>query len=141
MKVPVMQEHKVRRAIAAAGTKYPVFRKVVDERGQPVRGADNKLQYEQVAVLKGIYHESGTFFTLLFSDAAEVKTKKQSQIVCMWKDLIVHMEGKDDTSVQVGDRVFVKGKAYDIDAVRDVQDWHIFADLSLELFDDGTVRV
>lgn len=134
MQQPRMQEFKLKRFIATNGEDYMFTRKKLDDRGQPVRDEQNKLVYEQVgkSSVKAVYHETGTFFTLLVGEAAEVKTKKSPQLFCLWSAL-----ADAEVQLQIGDRIVVNSKTYEIDAVRDVYDWQLVADISLEVVDDG----
>lgn len=131
MRVPQLQSHKIRHLIQRHGVEYGFIRSKKDGFDQPVLDDNgNPIADEPLSVM-GIFHESGSNFSLMTSEAAQVQSKPVPAVLAMWE------QGKE---VAVNDRLTVPpdcGIWYKVTAVNDIGNVQLFADISLEVIADG----
>ena len=127
-----MSQHKLKRLINEAGSEYQFQRSKKDTRGEPVRDSDGNIVYEPVTPINGFYHETGTFFTAMGTDDSITRSKPQPMILTFLDEAC--------SLLQKDDAVFIDSKRYDVIIVRDVENFGIYADISMELFEDGGPR-
>lgn len=118
------ETYKLRRELKRSGIDYKFLRAVPNKFGEP------SDEYEEVGVIRGLYHEQNGHIQVTTGDTTQVRTKKIPTILCLY----------DDTTplkLQTGDVAVINGKTYSVTGIVDVQNWNVFADVSLEVFDNG----
>lgn len=118
------ETYKLRRELKRSGIDYKFLRAVLNKFGEP------SDEYEEVGVIRGLYHEQNGHIQVTTGDTTQVRTKKIPTILCLY----------DDTTplkLQTGDVAMINGKTYSVTGIIDVQNWNVFADISLEVFDNG----
>lgn len=118
------ETYKLRRELKRSGIDYEFLRAVPNKFGEP------SDEYEKVGVIRGLYHEQNGHIQVTTGDTTQVRTKKIPTILCLY----------DDTTplkLQTGDVAMINGKTYSVAGIVDVQNWNVFADISLEVFDNG----
>lgn len=118
------ETYKLRRELKRSGIDYKFLRAVLNKFGEP------SDEYEEVGVIRGLYHEQNGHIQVTTGDTTQVRTKKIPTILCLY----------DDTTplkLQTGDVAMINGKTYSVTGIVDVQNWNVFADISLEVFDNG----
>lgn len=118
------ETYKLRRELKRSGIDYKFLRAVPNKFGEP------SDKYEEVGVIRGLYHEQNGHIQVTTGDTTQVRTKKIPTILCLY----------DDTTplkLQTGDVTVINGKTYSVTGIVDVQNWNVFADISLEVFDNG----
>lgn len=117
MKAPNFLQHRMETSIRLHGIEYTFVRSGTDKFGQPTSDT------EEVATIKGIYHETNSYIQTKNSDATTTRTKKSPMVMCMYQDAQV---------LRQGDMVVICDKQYKVSGVLDVQNYSIVADISLE---------
>lgn len=118
------ETYKLRRELKRSGIDYKFLRAAPNKFGEP------SDEYEEVGVIRGLYHEQNGHIQVTTGDTTQVRTKKIPTILCLY----------DDTTplkLQTGDVAMINGKTYSVTGIVDVQNWNVFADISLEVFDNG----
>lgn len=69
--------HKVKKEIQRHGEEYTFYRRDKNEFGEPIG------EEHEVKILKGLYHEEIGFVKLETDDGANIKSKPESQILCI----------------------------------------------------------
>lgn len=131
MITPKLQEHKVKHALDKYGVEYGFVRATKDKFGQPVLDEEGNPVFEPVGPLKGIFHETGTSFTLIISDAAAVHTKPAPSILTL-SDEMPPLEINDVVAVPPE-----SNRVYKVVSVNDIGNLGLFADISLEVLLNG----
>lgn len=132
MKIPKLQAVKVQQAIKRNGVAYSFDRAKTDKFDQPVLDKDGNPVVEEVCIVKGIFHETGTGFVLITSDAAQVQSKPTPSVLAMLKDT---------KTLKINDAVFIPPNgsiSYKVVSVNNIGNIDLFADIALEVIADGT---
>lgn len=116
MKAPTFELNKIRRLIRVAGLPYTFQRDVINEFKEPT-GETTSIE------VKGIFHEITQHIAIVAEDSASVRDKNTSYILALYSD------AKD---IQQRDFVVISGRKYYVNGVRDINNWHIAVDISLE---------
>lgn len=109
--------HQVERAIRVNGKRYTVLRDGLNQFKEP----DGTQSV--VVELVGLWHESGSYFTLQGADGSTVQSKKTPRVLT----LMEYAKG-----IKQGDFIFAHGTRYNVNGVDDVSELGVFADISLE---------
>lgn len=125
MKAPNFERAKLKRLLGTHGVKYDFVRQPKNKFGEP----DPKAQAEPVATIVGVYHESASYVSTTSDNSTTHRTKKQPMILCAMD--------KKVSQLAVGDTVTIGNNVYKLSKVRDVENWGIYADISLEVVDNG----
>lgn len=131
MKTPPLQARKVEQAIKRSGMEYQFKRAKTNKFNEPVLDKTGASVMEPVKSIKGLFHETGTHFILIASDAAKVQTKPTPAVLAMYKDA----EG-----LQTEDKVEIpqnSGRQYKITSISDIGNLGLFADICLEVVLNG----
>lgn len=113
-----IQKAKLKRIIDLQGVEYTFYRDNKDELGEPTgESAD-------VATIKGLWHESQGYVSLVSGDASTVRSKPQAQILTLYE-----MKG----DISQGDYLMIDGTRYNVTGVHDPTLLGIAADISLEV--------
>ena len=130
MKTPKMQEHKLIRAIKRYGVMYNFVRDKRDSRNEPELDAEGKRIPVLVCSIKGIFHEQGDFYVSMIQEDTAVRTEPLPMIMCMKEKVLEDL-------IQVSDYVVIDNCRYDFVALRNVNHFNLFVNISLELVDNG----
>lgn len=112
------QKSKMNRIILVEGVDYQFFRYQVDEYGEPI----NALS--EVATIRGIWHESQRYVTLVSGEASTVRSKPSPQIMVL---------AENAKPLQQGDFTTVDGQRYLVTGKHDPTNLGIVVDISLEV--------
>ena len=125
------EAYKLKRILRRSGTDFVFKRRKLNKFNEPTG------EYEDVATVRGLYHESNGFIIDTVGDAATTRTKKQPMVLCLCEDIeSISLRQGDETEVVVrGPQMTSKTLKY-VGCV-DIQNWGIIADLSLEEVDEG----
>lgn len=110
-------KHQVKNEIARSGQEYQFKRKKENKYHQIVGEED-------IAIVKGIYHETNGYISLLKADASMVQSKKVPTILTLKENA---------TRIEQGDYTKIAGNKYKVTGVLDVQNYGIVVDISLEM--------
>lgn len=110
-------KHQVKNEIARSGQEYQFKRKKENKYNQIVGEED-------IAIVKGIYHETNGYISLLKADASMVQSKKIPTILTLKENAI---------GIEQGDYTEIAGNKYKVTGVLDVQNYGIVVDISLEM--------
>lgn len=110
-------KHQVKNEIARSGQEYQFKRKKENKYHQIVGEED-------IAIVKGIYHETNGYISLLKADASMVQSKKVPTILTLKENAI---------RIEQGDYTEIAGNKYKVTGVLDVQNYGIVVDISLEM--------
>lgn len=110
-------KHQVKNEIARSGQEYQFKRKKENKCHQIVGEED-------IAIVKGIYHETNGYISLLKADASMVQSKKVPTILTLKENAI---------GIEQGDYTEIAGNKYKVTGVLDVQNYGIVVDISLEM--------
>lgn len=118
MQAPNFTTDRLKRIIAVSGLSYTFQRFGKDSYHQPT----TTVIYSKA--LKGVYHESSAYSPLATSDAGRVGNSPQPMLLT---------EFGDSKGLQKGDTVVIATKTYRVTDVRDVGDFGIIGEVSLEV--------
>lgn len=110
-------KHQIKNEIARSGQEYQFKRKKENKHHQIVGEED-------IAIVKGIYHETNGYISLLKADASMVQSKKVPTILTLKENAI---------GIEQGDYTEIAGNKYKVTGVLDVQNYGIVVDISLEM--------
>lgn len=114
---PNFERHKLTRFIQTHGQAYTFTGCEKNEFGEPGEGM-------APLEVKGVFHESHEYISQSSADASTVVSKLSSWIMCLMEDT---------KKLQKGMVVTLGGKDYQLVGFRDVQNFGVVCDLSLEL--------
>lgn len=117
MKALAFELNKLRRVIRVQGFSYTFKRDVLNDMNEPTGEETN------VAVLRGVFHETTQHIAVTGSDAASIQSKQVPAIMALYDDA---------KAIQQGDHVDIGDRVYTVTGVLDVNKWGIAADISLE---------
>lgn len=116
--------YKIKRELKRAGIDFEFKRSKLNDFKEPTR------DYEPVGALKCLYHEQNGKVQIKTGDTTQVRTKKIPMLLCLYQDAEL-------LKLQVGDRVKINSKTFNVTGIVNIQEWNIIADISLEVIDDG----
>lgn len=132
MRIPKLQENKIKQLIKRHGVDYQFERAKKDDFNQPILDAEGNPVIEKVAEVSGVYHETGSNFVFITTDSAKVQSKPSPAIIAMM-DRANSLKMDDQVTVPPG-----SDKRYKVVSVNDLGNVGLFADISMELIADGT---
>lgn len=116
------EAQKIKREIEVHGKSYTFYREVLDEDGEPTGAV------EQTAVLCGLFHVSGGYVSRETYTGTEIRTKRSPMLLCLW----------DETKeIRNEDFVIINGQTYKVVNKRNINEYSIVCDMSLEVVLDG----
>lgn len=118
------EAYKLKRELKRSGIDYEFERYYVDDFGEP---SDDKIA---IGVIKGLYHEQNSHIKITTGDTTQVRSKKIPMILCLYEDA-------SSLNLKIGDIVKINEKNFKVTGIVNVQEWNIFADISLEVIDNG----
>lgn len=125
------EAYKLKRELLRSGTDFVFKRRALNEFGEP------EGYLEEVAIVRGLYHETNSYITNTVGDAATTRTKKQPCILCLCDDVAeLNLCPGDETTIPLRSPQMTSKTLRYVGCV-DIQNWGIIADLSLEEVDDG----
>lgn len=125
------EAYKLKRILRRSGTDFVFKRRKLNKFNEPTE------EYEDVATIRGLYHESNSFITDTVGDAATTRTKKQPMVLCLCEDIeSLDLRQGDETEVATRSSQMTSKTLRYVGCV-DIQNWGIIADLSFEEVDDG----
>lgn len=124
MKSPKFEQAKLKRAIATNGVEYEFKRPKKNSFGEVA----SPIEYETALTVVGLYHESTSYVSTTTSEATSYRSKKQPMILTFFDSAKL---------LKKRDVVVIKNVKYVFNDLRDVENWGIFGDISLEVVDDG----
>lgn len=121
------EAYKLKRELKRSGKTYKIERYGVNGYGEPVKNATSK-----VGEFKGLYHEQNGYTQMSTTDTTQVISKKIPMIMCLYED-IKELNLKVDDFIQIGECCGnIDFSEYRIVGITNIQNWGIFADISLE---------
>lgn len=114
--------NKLKRLIRENGDSYLFTSFGENEFGEPDPDSTEGIE------ICGVYHETQGYVTTVGSDGGNIKTKPDSQILCLFSS------AKD---LKTGMRVDISGKSYKLIDIRNIGNLGFACDLSLELILNG----
>ena len=120
------EAYKISREIKRSGCSFTFKRKAKNDFNEPS---------EEVIVvgnLSGIYHEQNSNIAISTGDTTQYRTKKIPMILCLYSDV-------SKLELNVNDFVIFNSKTFKVTGITNVQEWSIVSDISLEVFDDGSI--
>lgn len=125
------EEYKLRRELKRNGTDVTFCRNKRNDFGEPTG------EFEVVANVKGLYHETNGYVTLSVSDATVQRSVKLPMLLCLAQDVMFSHLAVGDY-VKLPNVVTGETKTYYVTGITDISDFGIITDISLEVIDDGT---
>ena len=120
------EAYKVSREIKRSGCSFTFKRKAKNDFNEPSEEAII------VGNLLGIYHEQNSNIAISTGDTTQYRTKKIPMILCLYSDV-------SKLELNVNDFVIFNSKTFKVTGITNVQEWSIVSDISLEVFDDGSI--
>ena len=120
------EAYKISREIKRSGCSFTFKRKAKNDFNEPSE--------ESIIVgnLLGIYHEQNSNIAISTGDTTQYRTKKIPMILCLHSDV-------SKLELNVDDFVIFNSKTFKVTGITNVQEWSIVSDISLEVFDDGSI--
>ena len=120
------EAYKISREIKRSGCSFTFKRKAKNDFNEPSE--------ESIIVgnLLGIYHEQNSNIAISTGDTTQYRTKKIPMILCLYSDV-------SKLELNVNDFVIFNSKTFKVTGITNVQEWSIVSDISLEVFDDGSI--
>lgn len=115
------ERYKVQRLIQTQGQVFSFQEATLNEFNEPVPTG-------RTVPLPGVYHETQGYVSLKSDDGGTVKTKPDSQILCLWESA---------QELKTGMLVKIQNKDYHLVDIRDIENFGVVCDLSLELILHG----
>jgi hypothetical protein len=117
--VSKIEAYKLKRMIELHGQEVEVHSPAQhNEFNEPI------YSLQEALTIKGIYHEVQGFVVATGDTGATVKTKPDAMFLCPYEEGI---------SLTSEDRVTLGGNTYKVVNSRDIENYHLVCDLSLEL--------
>lgn len=110
-------KHQVKNEIARSGQEYQFKRKKENKYHQIVGEED-------ITIVKGIYHETNGYISLLKADASIVQSKKVPTIFTLKENAV---------GIEQGDYTEIDSNKYKVTGILDIQNYGIVVDISLEM--------
>ena len=120
------EAYKISREIKRSGYNFTFKRKAKNDFNEPSKEAII------VGNLLGIYHEQNSNIAISTGDTTQYRTKKIPMILCLYSDV-------SKLKLNVDDFVIFNSKTFKVTGITNVQEWSIVSDISLEVFDDGSI--
>ena len=120
------EAYKVSREIKRSGCSFTFKRKAKNDFNEPSEEAII------VGNLLGLYHEQNSNIAISTGDTTQYRTKKIPMILCLYSDV-------SKLELNVNDFVIFNSKTFKVTGITNVQEWSIVSDISLEVFDDGSI--
>ena len=120
------EAYKISREIKRSGRSFTFKRKAKNDFNEPNEEAII------VGNLLGIYHEQNSNIAISTGDTTQYRTKKIPMILCLHSDV-------SKLELNVDDFVIFNSKTFKVTGITNVQEWSIVSDISLEVFDDGSI--
>lgn len=120
------EAYKISREIKRSGYSFTFKRKAKNDFNEPSEEAII------VGNLLGIYHEQNSNIAISTGDTTQYRTKKIPMILCLYPDV-------SKLELNVNDFVIFNSKTFKVTGITNVQEWSIVSDISLEVFDDGSI--
>ena len=120
------EAYKISREIKRSGYNITFKRKAKNDFNEPNEEAI------MVGNLLGIYHEQNSNIAISTGDTTQYRTKKIPMILCLYSDV-------SKLELNVNDFVIFNSKTFKVTGITNVQEWSIVSDISLEVFDDGSI--
>lgn len=120
------EAYKISREIKRSGCSFTFKRKAKNDFNEPSEEAI------VVGNLSGIYHEQNSNIAISTGDTTQYRTKKIPMILCLYSDV-------SKLELNVDDFVIFNSKTFKVTGITNVQEWSIVSDISLEVFDDGSI--
>lgn len=114
---PSFERHKLLRFIKLQGRPYSFEGFDKNQFGEPQNGS-------KTVIVNGVYHESQGYVTSTATDGSNIKSKPSSLIMCLKEDSL---------SLERGMSTTIQDKEYRIVDLRDVNNFGVACDISLEL--------
>lgn len=116
------ETYKLKRELLRSGSIYEFKRPIVDDFGQKKNNEFEATIYK----VAGLYHEQNGYVSLTTNEGSETRQKKMPMLLCLY----------DEASVlKKNDIVIINGKIYRVNDIKNIQEWSILADISLEVYD------
>lgn len=123
------EAYKIQREIKRSGKTFAFKKPDLNDFGEPKRDENGNYIFQSGDLeLNGIYHETNSYISLVTGDTTATRTKKEPMILCLYEDT---------AGLKVGDVTYINGKMFKLTGVKNIQEWSIIGDISLEVFDDG----
>lgn len=125
------EAYKIAREIKKSGVHNVFYREQKNEFGEPAEDTETRLT---IGALNSLYHEQSGYVQVSVADGVQYRTKKLPMLMSLYEDVKY-------LGLQVGDYCIIDNRKYTITNVLNLYNWNILCDLSLEVFDNGSVNV
>lgn len=119
------EQAKIQRLLKTNGEYFEFKRNRLDKFKQQI----NETEKETYNIL-GVYHETQGYVSMQINEASMTRAKKQPMVLTTFE------EAKE---INLSDILKYNGKRYKVINVRDVLENGVFADISMEVVDDGRI--
>ena len=116
--------YKIQRELNRSGIVVDFLRQETNKFKEPIG------EPKKIGSILCIYHEQNGCIKISTGDTTQVRTKKVPMLLCLHSDV-------SQVNVQVGAQVKLNGKTFNVTGVITIQEWHLVADISLEVVDVG----
>lgn len=113
---------KIKREIETHGKPYTVYRNILNEDGEPTGDV------EQITILCGLFHITGGYVSRETYTGTETRTSRSPMLLCLWDD---------SETVKNKDFVIINDQRFNIINKRNVNEYKIVCDMSLEVVKNG----
>ena len=124
------EAYKVSREVKRNGETYLFERPKKNEFQEITKETDS------IGSIKALYHEENAYIQLFGTDANLSRNKKIPMLLCVMDELN-GLELNGTQGLKVKDIVRIGTKTYSVNGIRDIQNWGIIADISLDVLDEG----
>ena len=114
--------YKIKREIDIHGKMHTFYRDVLNDDGEPTG------EIKQIVCTCGLLHVSGGYVARETSAGTETRTKREPMLLLRWEEV---------EEVQNRDFVILNNYRYNVINKRNVNEYNIVADLSLEVVLNG----
>lgn len=119
------EAYKILREIKRSGIEVNFLRQETNKFKEPIG------EPKPVGMISCIYHEQNGSVRITTGDTTQVRSKKVPMLLCLYSDT-------SQIGLQVGDKVKLNGKTFNVTGVTNIQEWNVVADISLEVVDVGS---
>lgn len=116
------EAYKVKREIETHGNSYVFYRETLNKEGEPTKDV------KQVITVRGLFHVSGGYVSRETISATERREKRKPMLLCLWEET---------KEIKNKDFVMVNGQKFIVVNKRNVNEYNIVSDLSLEVVLNG----
>lgn len=119
------EQYKLERELKRSGITVDVLRYEQNEYGEPIESEEP----QKIGSLLCLYHEQSSYAQRMSDDGSTIRTVKMPMLLALYKDV-------QALDIRLGDVVRLS-EGFKVVGWVNIQEWSIYADISLERLDDG----